>query len=156
MGATAALVVGVGAELVGAIGKGVFEQESLKAQQEVLRTQALQERVRAAQNTVVRQKQLENTLATAEATAVGRGVSLASPTFKTIQRGSFDAFNEDQQAAALNLQLRENVIKQKLRQTRLAEDANIFDTTFRIGEDIFGGVRLFDEQGQLKKAGGEE
>lgn len=82
----------------------------------------------AAQKSVQRTQRMRQVLASSQVKEAARGVSLASPSFQMVQRSSFEKFNEDKDAAALNLSFQKEVIESQRKNVRDKEIAGIFGT----------------------------
>lgn len=82
----------------------------------------------AAQKSVQRTQRMRQVLASSQVKEAARGVSLASPSFQMVQRSSFEKFNEDKDAAALNLSFQKEVIESQRKNVRDKEISGIFGT----------------------------
>jgi hypothetical protein len=58
-----------------------------------------------------RAKRIREVMSESTAEEAARGVSVASPSFKSVQRSSFEKFQEDQDVAALNLSFKKDQIE---------------------------------------------
>lgn len=144
------MAVAAGAE----VGKGALQVRAGREQTQQLQEQMTQEELKAAQQTTARQDQLRRTISTARVTEAARGVSLASPTFKSVTEQSFKKFQEDENAASLNLKLREDFIGQKIRQVKIGTKAAIFGdvidgATFALGD--VKGMNMSKSLAQFEK-----
>jgi len=124
---------------------GGFEAGSIFAQiggareeQRQLIRQEQMEETAAAQQSLQRTQRMRQVLATSQATEAARGVSLASPSFQMVQRSSFAKFNEDEDAAALNLSFEKAQISSARKNVRDKEISGIFGTVIKSAEAIIG------------------
>ena len=113
---------------------GIFAQiAGAKSQQEQLMKEEQMAETASAQQSLQRTQRMRQVLATSAATEAGRGVSLASPSFHAVQRSSFEKFNQDKDAAALNLSFQKSAIESERKNVRDKEIAGIFGTITRTG-----------------------
>jgi hypothetical protein len=107
-------VVSVGAGFLGSQGIGRVardEDQLLQQQEQMAETQFYQQGL-------ARAKRLRQVMSQATVEEAARGVSVASPSFKAVQRSSFERFQEDQDAAALNLSFEKSQIEAKRKEVR--------------------------------------
>jgi hypothetical protein len=105
------------------------EDRLLQQQEQMAETQFYQQGLQRARR--VRQVMAEATVQEA-----ARGVSVASPSFKSVQRSSFEKFREDQDIAALNLSFQKEQIEQQRKIVRDKEKAAHVSTWGKIVHDI--------------------
>lgn len=85
---------------------------------------------------IQRMQRVRQVMANATAEEAARGVSIASPSFKAVQRSSFQRFNADEDADALNLSFKETQLATQRQIIREREMAGMFDTALRGGLEI--------------------
>ena len=118
------------ATIAGGFGAGSIMAQVLGAeeQQRQLKRQEKMEEIASATESVQRTQRMREVLSTAQVTEAARGVSLASPSFQMVQRSSFQKFNQDKDAAALNLSFEKIQIQEARKNVRDKEIAGIFGT----------------------------
>lgn len=99
--------------------------EAADQQEEILRQQELQSKMKTEEQSIIRMQQMRKNIAAATAEEAARGVSLASPSFKSVVRSSFNAFDQDEKINSLNLSLRLDQIKEKEQLVRERELGSI-------------------------------
>jgi len=101
------------------------------SQAAALRKQALQERLKADQDALQRTNRMKQLFGTTEAMAGARGFSVASPSFKAIEREDFNQYADEQHIADLNTQFQQDAIRQQRQnidnQAFIGAGTNLFD-----------------------------
>jgi len=111
---------------------GIFAQiEAGKAQQRQLIEEEQMAETASAQQSLQRTQRMRQVMAKSTVQEAARGVSLASPSFHAVQRSSFQKFNEDQDAAALNLSFKKMQIESARKNVRDKEISGIFGTVMK-------------------------
>lgn len=101
-----------------------------------LRFQMAQTRLKAAEKTRIRQRQIERVISRQKAEVGMRGIDPGSATFKAIQQDSFDEFARDQKAANLTLQAQEQYFNSKI------QAANQSGFLSAVGDVVSGAMGL--------------
>jgi hypothetical protein len=124
--------------IVGGAGAGSIVAQIMGAQEEqkqLVREEQMAETA-AAQKSVQRTQRMRQVLASSQVKEAARGVSLASPSFQMVQRSSFEKFNEDKDAAALNLSFEKEVIEAQRKNVRDKEIAGIFGSVMQTASSL--------------------
>lgn len=122
------------------IGMGIFgtsaisqttrdEDKLLQQEEQMVETAYYQQGLQRARN-------VRETMAEATVQEAARGVSVASPSFKSVQRSSFEKFQEDQDVAALNLSFKKDQLEAQRRIVRDREKASKISLWGKIATDI--------------------
>lgn len=111
-----------------------------KAQSTAIRTEMTQQRLAETQKGLQQTRGLASTLSQAAAQEAARGISLASPSFKAVQQKSFTAYQSDENADALNLMFKQDVLRQQLKQNQLSAEVDIGSSLANLGQ--FFGEKL--------------
>lgn len=115
--------------IIGATAGSMYMQsEAADAQEAAYRTKANQERVAAMNRTVQRQHKLKEVLSTQQSLMGARGVQASSDSFKAIQAGAFEQFDEDENADALNQSYNDKYINDMIGVNRANANAQMFGT----------------------------
>lgn len=128
--AAATLVGGTGAGGIVAQIMGAEDEKKQLAEEEQMVETA------AAQKSVQRTQRMRQVLASSQVKEAARGVSLASPSFQMVQRSSFEKFNEDKDAAALNLSFQKEAIESARKNVRDKEISGIFGTVMKTASSL--------------------
>lgn len=115
--------------VVSAISEGggiISKIGSANKQQQAVRNQITQQRLAETQRSIDREKDLQKTIASQQVQAAARGISPSSGSFKNLTQQSFNQFNEDEKADALNLQIRETSLQEQSDEISQKEFGDIF------------------------------
>ncbi len=134
----ASLVVG-GVATAGSL----FEQQQAEqAQIGQFRLQQTQLRIAETTRSSARIDRLQSVFGSQLAQEVARGISPASGSFKAIQQKSFNAFEDDQRADALNLSFKENALNSQIDATRSAFIGHVFGEVSNFALSSFNQLNL--------------
>jgi len=86
------------------------EFEASRAKRKSLEEMRTQERLKATEEGLQREKKLESVLGTQRAEGAARGVSPTSASLSVISEGTFNEFADDETAANMNLKIKESEI----------------------------------------------
>lgn len=113
------------------VGKTIAGFSAAKQQTQAIRSQELQSRLAASQQSIARAQDLRRILGTQVAQGAARGLGASSASFVAIQRDTFNEFARDQDAANLNLEVQQDFLKQQKRNVKdkaiLGAVTNIFE-----------------------------
>lgn len=122
------------------IGTGIFATKGIetaaKDEQQLLQEQEKMAETAFYQQGLQRARRLRQVMSQATVEEAARGVSVASPSFKSVQRSSFEKFNEDRDAAALNLSFEKREIALKQQEVRDKEKSQKISVWGKIATDI--------------------
>jgi Na+-transporting NADH:ubiquinone oxidoreductase subunit NqrC len=128
--AASTIVGGAGAgSIVAKIMGAQDEQKQLNREEQMVETAA-------AQKATQRTERMRQVLASSQVKEAARGVSLASPSFQMVQRSSFEKFNDDKDAAALNLSFQKEAIASQRKNVRDKEITGIFGTVLSTASSL--------------------
>lgn len=115
------IAAAVGSQVLsaGVAARGAEEQRA------AIRRRQTQERLAAEQQSLGRLDSLQNVLAAQQAAIATRGIGAGGGSFRAIQRNTFNAFNQDEKASALNLSFRQAALRDQLEASKLNEFAQI-------------------------------
>lgn len=122
---------------VSTAGSMIAQSGAADAQESANRQRAQQERVAAANRSVTRQKNLLSVLSTQRSMAGGRGITPGQGSFQAVQKGAFQAFDEDERADALNTQYTENYLNSQSQIARSNANINQFNSLLNFGTNAF-------------------
>ena len=108
-----------------------------EAQQAQYRAELTSQRLASVDRQRKGADRLEQVLGQQAATEAARGVSLASPSFKTVQRKSYESFDEDTHAEALNVSFDEESANAKIDASRSKNTAAQFDAVSSLATSAF-------------------
>lgn len=128
----------LGAQAAGVVGGVLSERDQQSAQSEATASRLSQERLASAQRGLNRAQELNKVISTSESLAGARGAFGSSPSFAAIINKSFQAFEQDERADALNLSFREDFLKQQASASKSASEARIFGQIGSLGASAVG------------------
>lgn len=127
-----AAIVDIGTSIFGIKGA----ETAAKDEDALLQQQEQMAETTFYQQGLQRARRLRQVMAQATVEEAARGVSVASPSFKGVQRSSFEKFREDSDAAALNLSFEKEQIEARRQQVRDKEKAKKAGFFGKIAGDI--------------------
>lgn len=126
--------------------------QAAAAQEQQFRLQQTQVRLATTEREKARADRLQRIFGTQLAQEAARGISPASPSFKAIQQKSFNAFENDNKADALNLSFKENALSSQIDATRSAARAAEFGSIANFALSSFNQLNL-NNPGNLNDQG---
>ena len=142
---TAVAAIEIGSLIVSAIATGasvVSQQEAADAQEQQFRIRQNQLRLQHVDAARQRTEQIQRVFGRQAVNEVARGISLASPSFKAIQQQSFNAFNDDNRASALNLSFQDSALNSQIDATRNSAEVGEFGSIANFAASAFGSMNL--------------
>lgn len=123
------------------LGSLISKSKRSSTQEDLLKQQEEQERMRGVQQAEKDQIKIAKTL---DAQKSQESVSgLTGPSFGAISKTSFDAFLNDENNIAMNTKFRENALKIREDEVKKSRNASMFGTLANLGMEMFGTVRAF-------------
>jgi len=129
-------IIAASVSAIGSIAKGVAGESGATAQAQSLENQKVAVQIQAAQASQKRTQQLQGILSTQEEQAIGKGVSLSSPTFSSLQIQSTNQFSQDQRNADFSESARLNALQGDIDATRKAGEFSLIGGFLGIGGAI--------------------
>lgn len=127
--------------LIGPMQARISQKEALQEGQ--IRSQQTQQRIAAAQQSINRNKQLDQVLSNANAQAASRGISSASGSFKAIQDKSIEQGITADRIGKMNLNFKEEALRNKMQATQLNATAERFQSLLDVGKIVGEAFSFF-------------
>ena len=112
------------------------QQQAMEEEEENIKIEEQEAQVQSTEQSIRRGRRLRQIIGAAQAQEGARGVSLASPSFKAVQKSSFNRFNEDENAAALNLSFKDLQFEEQRSLIKDREQASMFGTALSTARDL--------------------
>lgn len=130
-----ALAASLATSAVSAFGQVQAERDAEDLQQKQIREQSVQLRLQQNQETIERQRKLEQVLAAEQVSLATRNIAPTSGSVRAISLRNFHEFYEDEHASQLNYAARQLALVRQSKIVTTARNAQIFNTITNLASE---------------------